>query len=85
MFAVNDVVLLYRVLLTVIFGSGTPFRCQLAREPESNPEPVIVTSSVTSPWCPEAGFAAFTAGPPLLLPNVGTGDAGESMRGVSHA
>jgi len=85
MFAVNDVGLLYCVLMTVIFGSGTPFRCQLAREPESNPDPVIVTSSVTSPWCPDAGVAALTDGPPLVLPNVGTGDAGESMRGASHA
>jgi hypothetical protein len=85
MFAVNDVELLKRVLLTLIFGSSTPFRCQLARDPLSNPDPAIVTSSVTSPWCPDGGFAPVTVGPLVVLANVGAAGVGESMRGESHA
>ena len=41
MFAVSEVELLTRVLLTTIFGYGTPFDYQIAREPLSNPDPVI--------------------------------------------
>src|SRR5215204_4491895 len=85
MFAVSDVGLLNHVLLTVIFGSATPLRCQLAREPASKPEPTMSTSSVIAPWCPDAGFAAVTDGPAVAFANEGGGAVTPSICGASHA